>query len=275
MHLKEVPMKAHRFFLFAATLLLIFPCYADQQNEIQVQPASSGEGYDQSIDAETFYFLLEAAEQGSPSAQFRMGMIYLQGNGVTQDLSEAVQWLRKASEQGNAPAHSTLGAMYATGLGVAKDYLRAYMWLTLSIDRAKDKQAPFLQKATELRNTIVKEMTSQQIDEARELAEKWESVRLNSPKEIAGTVLRSKLIKSVPPVYPYTALRNRVQNAVILEITVDEVGNVEEIKVVEGSPLFIDAAVAAVKQWKYTPTLLDGIPIKIKGKVTVGFKLGR
>ncbi|MBN2241109.1 MAG: TonB family protein [Acidobacteria bacterium] len=268
-------MKASRGLLFAAILLLIFPGYAAGQNENQTQPASISEGADQQIDAETFYFLLESAEQGSPSAQFRLGMIYLQGNSVARDLSEAEKWFRKAAEQGNNPAKGMLGVIYATGMGVTKDYIQAYMWLTLAIDETKDKQAPFLPQATELRNTIVEEMTPQQIDEARELAEKRKSVRLISPKEISGSVLRSKLIQYAAPDYPPMALRDNVQGTVTLKVTVDEGGNVKEIEVVEGNPLLNTAAVDAVKQWKYTPTLVDGIPIPVIATVTVHFRRGR
>jgi TonB family protein len=242
-------MNAPGLLLFAAILILVFPGYADPQSGMQAQP----------VGAETFYFLLESAEKGSPSAQFRLGMVYLQGNGVTREYSEAEKWFRKATEQHNAPAQSMLGVIYATDIGVTKDYVQAYIWLTLSIDESKDKQAPFFQQTTDLRDTIIKEMTPQQIDEARELVEKRKSARLISPKKIPGSVLKSQLIKHVT----------------VLIVTVDEEGNVAEIKVASGNEMLTCAAVDAVKQWKYTPTLLDGMPIPVIATVTVYFRLGR
>jgi protein TonB len=61
---------------------------------------------------------------------------------------------------------------------------------------------------------------------------------------------------------------------VILTVVVDEEGNVSDIKVVRGHPLLKDAAVEAVRQWKYSPTLLNGEPIQVTATVTVNFVMG-
>jgi periplasmic protein TonB len=63
-----------------------------------------------------------------------------------------------------------------------------------------------------------------------------------------------------------------VQETVILSIVVDEDGNVTDVKVLKGHPLLNDEAVKAVKQWKYTPTVLNGEPVPITGTVNVVFK---
>jgi len=68
------------------------------------------------------------AEQGNVPAQFNLGLMYYNGQGVTQDYSETVKWFRKAAEQGNAPAQSNLGLMYYNGQGVAQDYSEAVKW---------------------------------------------------------------------------------------------------------------------------------------------------
>ncbi len=268
-------MKFYRLLLFAGTLLLTFPGYAARQNENRVQPAPTGENAGQPLDADTFYYFLESAERGNSAAQFRIGMIYLQGNGVAQDYSEAAKWFREAAEQGNTSAQSMLGAIYATGLGVTKDHTRSYMWLSLSIDGSKDKQAPFIQKATELSNAIVKEMTPQQIGEARELAEKWKAVYMKTPLEVDEKVLKSRLIKHVGPTYPEMARRMGIQGVVILKVIIDEEGNVEEIQPVDGFQMLVDAAIEAVRQWKYTPALMEGKAIKVKATVTVRFVMMR
>ena len=94
------------------------------------------------------------------------------------------------------------------------------------------------------------------------------------PKQIGGNVLKSRLIRQVTPEYPELAKRARIQDVVILVVTVDEEGNVADIKVARGHPLLRDAAVAAVKQWKYSPTLLNGEPIPVTATVTVNFVMG-
>ena len=90
---------------------------------------------------------------------------------------------------------------------------------------------------------------------------------------VGGNVQESKLIKKIEPVYPELAKRARVSGTVILTVTVDEEGSVADIKVLKGHPLLDDSAVAAVRQWKYSPTLLNGEPVPVIATVTVIFNL--
>ncbi len=88
-----------------------------------------------------------------------------------------------------------------------------------------------------------------------------------------GTMDPSKLIHQVIPVYPVLAAKAHVSGAVILEAVIDEEGNVTNLKVLKGHPLLVDAAVEAVRQWKYSPTILTGEPIPVQAIVTVVFNL--
>jgi len=72
-------------------------------------------------------FLRSAAEQGHAGAQFNIGDMYRQGQGV-KDLTEAVRRYRKAASQGNANAQVSIGLMYVEGLGVKKDSAEAVRW---------------------------------------------------------------------------------------------------------------------------------------------------
>ena len=65
----------------------------------------------------------------------------------------------------------------------------------------------------------------------------------------------------------------RVQGVVILEAIIGPSGAVTEVKVLRSVPLLDDAAIAAVQQWQYTPTLLNGVPVPIIMTVTVNFTL--
>jgi TPR repeat protein len=69
-----------------------------------------------------------AAEDGNPVAQFALGGLYYNGDGVEQDASEAVKWYRKAAEQGYAKAQVALGLLYAQGIGVDADNEEAFKW---------------------------------------------------------------------------------------------------------------------------------------------------
>ncbi len=94
-----------------------------------------------------------------------------------------------------------------------------------------------------------------------------------APQTLGGNVMEGKLIRRVEPVYPRLALLARVSGIVILEVSLDEEGNVQEVRILRGHPLLDDAAVQAVRQWKYSPTLLNGEPVPVVGTVTVVFSL--
>jgi protein TonB len=90
---------------------------------------------------------------------------------------------------------------------------------------------------------------------------------------VDGDVAESKLIRKVEPVYPDLALRARVQGKVILEVTINEEGFVDDVRVVSGHPLLNEAAIDAVKQWQYSTTLMNGSPVPVIARATVIFNL--
>jgi len=84
-----------------------------------------------------------------------------------------------------------------------------------------------------------------------------------TPIRVGGSVTEPRPVKMVPPVYPSLASRARVAGTVILEATLTAQGTVEEIRVISGHPLLIEAAINCVKQWQYEPTLLNGVPVPV------------
>jgi protein TonB len=90
---------------------------------------------------------------------------------------------------------------------------------------------------------------------------------------VGGQIKEPKKLKNIAPVYPDIAKQARVQGVVILECTISPQGKVTDVKVLRGIPLLDQAAVEAVKQWVYTPTLLNGVPVPVIMTVTVNFKL--
>jgi predicted Zn-dependent protease len=74
--------------------------------------------------------LRAAAEQGDADAQFSLGMMYLEGEGVPQDRAEALRWLRESAERGHASAQYSLGLMYERGVSVPQDSVEAINWYT-------------------------------------------------------------------------------------------------------------------------------------------------
>jgi protein TonB len=90
---------------------------------------------------------------------------------------------------------------------------------------------------------------------------------------VGGQIKEPKKLKNVNPVYPDIAKQARVQGVVILECTISPQGKVTDVKVLRGIPLLDAAAMEAVKQWVYTPTLLNGVPVPVIMTVTVNFRL--
>ena len=81
-----------------------------------------------------FKLWLPLAEQGDASAQFNLGMMYDNGQGVKQDDVEAVKWYRQAAEQGYAKAQYNLGVKYYQGEGVRQDKGQAKEWFGKACD---------------------------------------------------------------------------------------------------------------------------------------------
>ncbi len=88
-----------------------------------------------------------------------------------------------------------------------------------------------------------------------------------------GDIKPPKLIKKVEPIYPEVAREAGVEGIVILEAETDEKGNVVRVQVLRSIPLLDQAAIDAVKQWKYEPALINGQPTGIIFTVTVSFLL--
>ena len=93
------------------------------------------------------------------------------------------------------------------------------------------------------------------------------------PFRIGGGIAAPMKIKDVRPVYPPVAREAGVQGVVILETVVDEAGAVSEARVLRSIPLLDEAALDAVRQWQFTPTLLNGAPVPVVMTVTINFTL--
>lgn len=94
-----------------------------------------------------------------------------------------------------------------------------------------------------------------------------------APMRVGGAVRPPQKIHDVPPVYPPIAQSARVGGVVILEAVIAEDGSVRDVHVLRSIPLLDQAAIDAVRQWRFTPTLLNGQPVPIVMTVTVRFDL--
>ena len=97
--------------------------------------------------------------------------------------------------------------------------------------------------------------------------------RSDEPVRIGDGVPPPAKIHDVPPVYPPAAREAGVQGLVILEATIDPTGEVGNVEVLRSVPELEEAAIAAVEQWRYEPTLVDGAPVSVLMTVTINFLL--
>ena len=125
----------------------------------------NGQGVPQDYKEAVKWFRL-SAEQGLAKAQLFLGWMYQNGQGVGQDYKEAVKWYRLSAKQGLAKAQNNLGWMYQNGTGVLQDYALAYMWFYLSGSNG-------IESAVTNRNEIEKRMSPSQIEKAQEMARNW------------------------------------------------------------------------------------------------------
>ncbi len=146
----------------------------------------------------------KAANQGETESQYVIGTMYYSGKGVSQDYHTAMQWLLKAGDHGHVDAQYILGAMYFTGKGVPQDYQRAVIWFRRAAEHAhaeaqrllgmmhlygiggvnKDNVIAYMlwnlsaasgnMEALDLRNSLGKQLSPHQIEEAQSLSSTWQ-----------------------------------------------------------------------------------------------------
>ena len=90
---------------------------------------------------------------------------------------------------------------------------------------------------------------------------------------LVSSLAMANLVYAPKPIFPSLARTARIQGTVVLEAIISKDGTVENLRVLEGHPLLVDAAIEAVKQWRYRPTLLNGEAVEVQTTITVNFRL--
>ena len=90
---------------------------------------------------------------------------------------------------------------------------------------------------------------------------------------VSAEVSQGLLVKQVPPVYPPLARQARIQGTVVLKAVIATDGTVNSLELVSGHPMLVSAAIDAVKQWRYKPYLVNGVPAEVHTTINVNFLL--
>jgi len=130
----------------------------------------------------------KAADQGLAEAQFQLAEAYDKGEGVSQSDEFAALWYRKSAERGNPWAQANLGVMYAQGQGVKQDLVMAYVWFNLSASQGIDA-------AFQNREIVAKQMSKEMLQNVRKISRNYFSRYVEPYLNPNTPVLR----KGMPP----------------------------------------------------------------------------
>lgn len=125
-----------------------------------------GQGVEKDLSL-AFMWTEAAAQQGHLAAQYNLGSLYYSGDGTDKDLDNAINWYGEAARGGHPEAAYLLAKMYQEGEGVSSDLVQAHAWASLAI--SGDHQS-----AGEVRSAIEKDMSSDQLSQAKRLFARWQ-----------------------------------------------------------------------------------------------------
>lgn len=91
---------------------------------------------------------------------------------------------------------------------------------------------------------------------------------------VGGNVQSAMLVRQVQPIYPQIARTAHISGTVVLHAIIAKDGTIQELQYVSGPPLLMRAAMDAVREWRYKPTLLNGEPVEVDTTISVVFTLG-
>jgi TonB family protein len=214
----------------------------------------------------------------------RLGDIYANGEGADKNPPFAAGYYRMASARGDATSSAALARMFESGSPLPKSPESARTAL-----RKACGQKSFLTEACGISQPRVAEYQKQVAavceglgSEGETAADSKETVVDSKIDDsdpfgrVGGTIKEPRKVQDQAPAYPDQARSKRIQGTVVLEAILDVDGHVDHVKIMKGVVKMLDeAAIGAVRNWVYTPTLVDGIPVPVIMTVTVTFRLTR
>jgi periplasmic protein TonB len=93
------------------------------------------------------------------------------------------------------------------------------------------------------------------------------------PLKLSAGVVEAQLVSRIEPAYPALAVQTKREGTVLLHAIISKDGRISSLDVLSGDPLLVKAALDAVRQWRYRPTLLNGEPVEVETSITVIFRL--
>lgn len=147
-----------------------------------------------------------------------------------------------------------------------KKYIPVSAWATIAFDF----QLPDEQSKTSSTPTDGPVVTGKVV-ESGELP----NTLTTKPLHVGAGMTQGLVIHKVQPVYPPGARRARVQGSVVLQAIISKEGTIENLRVLSGDSMLVDAAIEAVRQWRYRPYVVNGEPVKVDTQIVVNFTLSQ
>ena len=119
---------------------------------------------------------MELYREGSndSTAQFNIGIMYRQGEGVSVDLEEAAEWIERAAEQGNPQAQHEIGKMYWDGAGLRPNKVTGHMWMGLAVESLTGVESQnWIELSIEILSEMAGAMSPDEVQEANKLRMEW------------------------------------------------------------------------------------------------------
>jgi hypothetical protein len=220
----------------------------------------------------------KAADAGDATAMSNLGVMYANGmGGLPKDDAQAVIWYRNAADAGDAFAMNSLGAMYANGRGgLPKDNAQAASWYRKAADAGFAPPPPPPPPPSRVRPSIFGPLPAgaPNAQVGAPPPGGFDRPSAQGGIRVDGNVQQANLIHKVDPVCPPLAVSAKIAGIMRFTVIVAKTGGLRDIQVVSGHPLLIPAALAALKQWQYKPTLLNGEPVEVLTRVDINMPCG-
>ncbi len=233
-------------------------------------------------EAERWYEKLIAADPNNADAYYSMGFLAWSRWYPAYSKARADTGMRPEDPGPikDASVRADLTARYGAILDSGVRNLEKALEINPQYDDAMAYMNLFVRERADLRETAAEygrdiAVADEWVQKALAAKKAKAGVAVVPPSRIrlTGEVVQQKRLHDVAPVYPELAKQAGVQGAVRLAIVIDKQGRVSDIRVVQGHPLLISAAIEAVKQWEFQPTLLNGQPVEVATDVSVDFAM--
>jgi len=235
-------------------------------------------------------WLSKAADQHVGIAETLLALMWLIGAGGPPQVEQGRQMLFRAAQDGD-PIALILGGAYSLGLAenegtrgdvldalgirsgtlgpmFAKDIPRGKLYLETAAARGEPDAKQYLQQAY-----MLAILTDPNPSKPNVAAGVKGQAPAPSQLQVDGKNLQQNLVSQVPPVYPAVAKSAHIQGTVVLRVIISTDGTARELQCVSGPALLQQAAIDAVRQWKYRPVLINAEPVEVLSTVSIIFNL--